>query len=212
MTNSIHHHLKQAATRNLGRAFQELDKYLRPVHSHINNIYMLQARYSRLQEDKIQGTKTDAYLNTEENNILKALLELIDLFSESDLLAGADVLDKHYERILLVCSLERATHVKEKLFPNRYFPNAMVVVQTIEVSQEAVDIILYDKESFAPDFTLYEQYVKFGPAPVLWFGQGFAPPIEGEAKNSFYYANSDFSVYARLREMLDYLKYFDADK
>lgn len=192
-----------------GIAFKLIEKWLTPDAQH--DIDIIRARYSQYRREKGKGVLSVTEDRIEYQAIVAGLLDILKSLTDDDLIAGADVLDKHYDRILLVCSPERASHVKNKLFPNRYFPNAQVVAQTKEVSSESVDIVLYDKESFAPDFALYEQYVEFGPAPVLWFGQGFAPKVEGDVKNAFYYANSDFSVYARLREMLDYLKYFNAD-
>ena len=58
---------------------------------------------------------------------------------------------------------------------------------------------------------LMEQYVEGIGSYMLYFGEKF--PLErARYAEKVYFANSIFSLYARIREMLDFIKYFDADQ
>ncbi len=85
MLDQIKQALKKRIEKDIGRAFEELEKILSPQSAHQGTFGTLYNRFNSLKIDEIEGTASYENMKMTENQITKGLLSLIDFLSEDDL-------------------------------------------------------------------------------------------------------------------------------
>ena len=77
--------------------------------------------------------------------------------------------------------------------------------------QQLFKLKTYQQNGSVPETDMAE-YLKVSYPYFLYYGSGFFPRNLQETydknKDRVYFANSPFSLYARLKELLDYIKYY----
>jgi hypothetical protein len=205
--NEIIKSLKKANVSSPGKALQLLPKFLKAsATDERDTLDILQARLNRHSNAEIEGRVSRKELNVEYQELVTAVKDFINGLSKEIIATGADLLDKHFEHILLVCSEQRVDYIKKQLFPSDYFPNAKWNGD-ITGATDHFEIIFFDAKSFENNDVL-EDYLKNHSAYLLWFGTGRNSLLDNYQERA-YFCNSPFSVYARLQEMLSFIKYFN---
>lgn len=205
--NEIIDHLKQTNVSSPGKALQIIPTFLKAsAVDQRDTLDVLQAKMNRLTKGENEGTVSRKDLNVEFQQLVTAVIQFINSLTEEEVAVGAEVLDKHFEHILLVCAKERLDYIKHQLFPNHYFPNAKWL-EDIDGDNSYFELIFFDDESFEND-DLLKNLLDNHPAYLLWFGTGRNALLNNYQEKA-YFCNSPFSVYARLQEMLSFIKYFD---
>lgn len=201
-------YLKKLNVDSAGKVLQVLPSFLKPSSTEKRDeVDMLQSMLNRHNAAEIAGIVERKQLNMEYQRLVQSIISFINSLRQEDLATGTDILDKHFNHILLVCSEERKAYIKNQLFPRRYFPNAQWIGAT-GVNIAAYEIIFFDDKSYADD-TLLAKLLEDYSAYLLWFGDT-RKPLLARYPEKAYFCNSPFSVYARLQEMLTFIKYFNS--
>ena len=176
---------------------------------------LLFSRYNKLKE---QETLYGENIKVDENKLSAFLLEIINKLKEQDVSEGNFI-----ETILIICSKQKRQDM-EILFGKKYFPNRSFINYGEPIPAGVFDIIFLEdendiinqkiKEGENKEKPTAESKIRLGEMKgcieanakqyFIYFGGRFPSGYE----NQVYYTNSRFSIYARLKEMLDYKKYY----
>lgn len=199
--------LKRTLADNLGQCIQHLEASLDPRRDAYNQCLQLLADFNRLERENMSNLLSREQYNQDFARLTQRTLFLIDNLRDDDLSAARRLREEIHERILVVTRPERQAYM-ERFFSKNYFKNVAYIHYGDAVPAERFDLaLLEDMEPEPLSAMLMEQYVEGIGAYILYFGETF--PLERTRyAEKVYFANSIFSLYARLKEMLDFMKYY----
>lgn len=183
-----------------------------------HDLTMLLSNYNTLLRNEF--TLEDADVRRETNRMNKALLGLLHLLDKSDVSEGVFI-----ETFLIICNEDKRDDM-EVFFGKRYFPNADFINYGDPLPNGIYDVIVLEDEGNLINQVEKDNEGKPTKIPTeankkrqkqmtnyldatkgyfIYMGAYF--PIV-KYKDRVYFSNSRFSLYARLKELLDYMKYY----
>jgi len=209
MLDQFQRTLKQTLAENLGQCIKHLESSLDPQREMYNHCLQVLADYNRLERENMTNLLDRTDYNLEFARLTQRTLYLIDNIEESDLSAVRRLREEIHERILVVVLPERQAYM-ERFFSKNYFKNVTYIAYGDAIPPERFDLALLEDmmPEHIPMASMYiEQYADAIPSFILYFGDRF-PLSRAKYSDKVYFANSIFSLYARIREMLDFMKYY----
>ena len=174
-----------------------------------NSAFLLLKRLEKLNTKELRGTLSTEYGELASNKIEESILELIDTITDETALAY-ELENSIFQRMLIVCrTMEREAYMKN-IFPGKFYKEIQVVVGQDKPPLEEVngfDLVIYDNfaDQEDPAQELLKFYLTQTEPYILYFGPPL--PLLRQFPEKVYFANSVFSIHARVREMIEYLKY-----
>jgi hypothetical protein len=209
--SSFQQTLKRTLADNLGQCVKQLEAALDPRREAYNQCLQLLADFNRLERENMNNLLAREQYNQEFARLTQRTLFLIDNLQEGDLSAARRLREEIHERILVVTRPEQRAYM-ERFFSKNYFKNVTYIHYGDPVPAERFDLALLEDVQPEPlSAMLMEQYVEGISAFMLYFGETF-PLNRACWADKVYFANSIFSLYARIREMLDFMKYYDSSE
>ena len=151
-------------------------------------------------------------VETQENRIINSFLELVNRLENRDISEEAIFRQGIHERILVVSNTEEGTREMEKFFRPLYFSKVAYDTSNKVLSGDILsgfDLLLfnymYRNLKDGKYYRLLEDYLKSSEIPMLYFGTTQLDVMHDERYfHRLYTANYVFSLYARIREMIEY--------
>jgi len=200
--------LKRTIADNLGQCIKQLEASLDPTRAVYNDCLNLLSAFNRLERENLNNLLAREEYGRELSKLSMAVLLLIDGLTEDDMSEVRHLREEVHERILVVTRAERRADI-ERFFSKNYFKNVQYIHFGELIPAERFDLAVLDDIVTNPAASLYmEQYMEGIDCYILYFGAHFSINREKYA-DKVYFANSIFSLYARIREMLDFIKYYD---
>jgi hypothetical protein len=209
MLDQFQRSLKQTLAENLGQCIKHLEASLDPRREMYNDCLRLLADFNRLERENMNNLLARDDYNLEFAKLTERTLYLIDNLEEDDLSAVRRLREEIHERILVVVLPERRAYM-ERFFSKNYFKNVTYIAYGDAIPPERFDLAVLEDmvPEPVPMASMYlEQYADAIPSFILYFGEKF-PLNRAKYADKVYFANSIFSLYARIREMLDFMKYY----
>ncbi len=210
MPHPLHLRLKTLLLQNTGEVLQQLQKVFAHNPAAYNEVMLLHMRWQHLQQKQRKGTIAAGDEKLEVNQLNDNILGLIDTITPEEA-ATYDLENAIFKRILVVCkSAERETAMRA-LFPEAYFKGVEYDVSEQPrpaASVNRFDLVVFDNTPHGDNedpHELLKHYLEQTAPYVLYFGQPL--PLLYQYPEKAYFANSVFSIHARIEEMMMYLKY-----
>ncbi|MFN0013046.1 MAG: NARF domain-containing protein [Saprospiraceae bacterium] len=210
MLDQFQHTLKRTLAENLGQCIKHIEASLDPQRETYNNCLQLLADFNRLERENMNNLLARDDYNLEFSKLTQRTLFLIDNLDEADLSAARRLREEIHERILVVVHPDRKAQM-ERFFSKNYFKNVRYITYGDGIPAEHFDLAILDNmvpEPIPQVSMLLEEYADGIPFYILYFGETY-PFNQVQYADKIYFANSIFSLYARIREMLDFMKYYD---
>lgn len=212
MSHPLHLRLKTLLIQNIGEVLQHLQKIFVNNKPSFNEVIVLHSRLEHLQQKQRKGT-----LRGEEENVLlreltDSILSLIDTITDEEA-ATYDLGNAIFKRILVVCKSAEREEYMRALFPEQYFKGVEYEISERPrpaVSVNKFDLIVFDNFPSgdpADAHDLLRYYLNDTQPYVLYFSSQYLPWLGKDYPEKAYFANSVFSIHARIEEMMMYLKY-----
>ena len=206
----LHHHLKDLLTQNTGEVLQQLRQIFANKGEAYNEVILLAGRHERLKRTQREGTMSAEEESREINKINKAILELIDKITPEEATAY-DLSTAIFLRILVVGKVPEREAELRRLFPERYYKGVAFDATDRPCPAETVnayELVVFDNHPAGEKDDPHELlrcYLDETRPYLLYFG----PPLNllYSYPEKAYFANSIFSLHARLEEMRAYMKY-----
>lgn len=210
MPHPLQLQLKNLLIRNTGEVLQALLKVFANNQEAYNEVILQTQRLERLRKAIRKGTAPGSEENTELNTINDAVLSLIDDISPEEA-AAYELENAIFKRILVVCKSAEREEYMRRLFPPQYYKGVEYDISEKPrpaASVNQFDLLVFDNTpQGGPDdgHELLLYYLKETAPYLLYFGQQLN--LLWQYPEKAYFANSVFSIHARLEEMMAYLKY-----
>lgn len=204
---------------DLAACFEALKENLTDESDARKELSVFIGQYNRLLRSK--STISPGEYRMEVNKIDEFVRELIDRLEVNDI-SGKQFI----EPILIICNAEKREDM-EAFFSKTYFPNIDFIKYTDPLPKGVFDIIFLEDEdniltqteekvingenkkvpTLASENKKKEMkaYLDSTEGLFLYYGSYF--PL-ANYKERVYFSNSKFSIYARLKELLEYKKYY----
>ncbi len=196
----------EIAKGNLEKCLELLGESLENPSATYNEFIAYSSRYNRNERENSNSLILRADYTLEYNQLVKGLLKLIDNLPEEDV----SLLNRIHDLILVVACKNSPTNW-ESIFNEAYFSHKCIIRYKDEVPEEfkSPDVIVFDDlECNVKNTTAMGGYISDMPlAHYLYVGP--ENPLKEENPAAFKRsanANSIITVYARLRELLEYRK------
>jgi len=207
MLSALQLSLKRILADNLGQCIKQLEASLDPRREAWNECIRLLADFNRLERENMGNLLSREQYNQDFARLTQRTLFLIDSLRDDDLSAARRLREEIHERILVVVRPERRAYM-ERFFSKNYFKNVAYIHYGDPLPPERFDLaLLEDMEPEPLSAMLMEQYADSIGSNILYFGEKF-PLNRAKYADKVYFANSIFSLYARIKEMLDFMKYY----
>lgn len=213
MQASLHLQLKALLISNAAEVLQKLQQVFSKNTEAFNEVISLTLRFEKLRKDQVAGTLLPEEENRQINQLNKSILSLIDSITPAEA-AAYELENAIFKRILVVCKSAKREEYMRRLFPEQYFKGVEYDVSEKPrpaASVNKFDLVIFDNYPHgAPDDTpeLLRYYLEQTQPYVLYFGQQLN--LLWQYPEKAYFANSIFSLHGRLREMIEFLKYYSA--
>lgn len=202
--------LKDRLIKNDGEVLQELKQIFSGDIEKHNLVIELSAQLNILRLDSIRGGLSRQDEQAEGTRIRTRILTLIDLITPEEA-AAYDLEKAIFQKLLVVCKIPERKAEMERLFPKSYYKQVKVDGSGSQLPEEYVnqfDLVIFDNfphgEKDDPhDLLMY--YLEKTEPYVLYFGTLLN--LLWQFPEKAYFANSVFSIHARLEEMIKYVKY-----
>lgn len=216
--------LKQAAKRALSQdllgAFDLLRKHLEKQVEVYESYLLILGRFHRLKKDQINGILSYEKYEQRVATISRDLMTLIDLLTEADMALHSNSYQRIQNPILVICRDQSDRQDMVDFF-------ARLEVQAVEIrvieAYEALpkyDLLIFANHSLGTmkegrvsysvedhkRFALMERYLSEPHSYGIHYG-GFWPNRNAFLEQA-HAANSRFSLYGRIKEMIDYLNHY----
>lgn len=174
-----------------------------------NKVRLYKVRLKALEDRQKAGMITSKDLDVEMNNLIIQLMTFIDEDLEEADIANMKVLENNTQKSILVITRPEQEQMMREFFIKHYFPKVEFALNDSTLSHKTADLIIYeDVETDEANLKRIWEYVeKNKNSYFLYFGNGYLK-VPKEYNSSVYFTNSPFSLYARLKELLDYIKYY----
>lgn len=211
MSNSLKSALKNLiADAQTGEVLQRLLSIYQNNTDAYDRVIKLASRYKRLRSDADSGILAQPDILQEQNRITEALMALINEITDEE----ADAYEMSqaiFRRILVLCkSLEREAYMR-RLLPEHTYKGVTYDLSGQPLPLEQInqfDLVIYDNESYEGEeapHELLKHYITATKPYLLYFGK----PLRwlNDHQEKVYFANSKFSIHARMDEMIRFLRY-----
>jgi len=212
MSHPLHLRLKDLLTQNTGEVLQHLKKIFAQNREELNVVIVLSSELENLRQTRAAGRLPPEEENRQLNDINFRVLSQIDTITPEEA-ATYDLENAIFKRILVVCkSAEREDDLRA-LFPETYFKGVEFDVSERPrpaASVNKFDLVVFDNfPSDDPNDTndLLRYYLNDTKPYVLYFSSQYLPWLGKDYPEKAYFANSVFSIHARIEEMMMFLKY-----
>jgi len=202
--------IKQKAAEDIGIGLDQLIALLPKDSESFDDCLVFQSRFRKFKKEKFRGTETREALNREQNKLLADIIEYVNSI-EDGIIVNQPISRENdqkvfYEKIVVCCSLDRMAYM-EQFFSKYYFKNVVFYEGNKNILENA-DLILFDDMAPSDTAKILLKEILDDNHYVIYFG--FLFPLDRKIYNDqIYFANSIFSLYARIKEMLDFLKYIN---
>lgn len=210
-TNSTE--FKLLAAENVGKCLQQLSKKIDAnQNGHFNVLVNLQARLNRFNNNKLANVLSPEEEALQENQLVMDVLEFLDTLTDADFSPAAQLREEIYDKILVVCYGAGAVLELQPFFDSFYFKNVQYALYEFDEEKIAwADFIIFDyiyAVDNDPDYyELLRQYLDETPGKyLLHFGRH--DRILEYYPMKVHAANVPFELYARIREMIEFKKYY----
>lgn len=202
---------KMLAAENVGKCLQQLSKSIDPTQTvPFNALINLQARLNRINNNKLANVLTEEEEARQENQLVMDVLEFLDSLSDVDFLPSAQLLQEIYEKILVVCYDIESEKAMRAFFDSFYFKNVQYTFDFNEAKIAWCDLVVFDFLNAQLNNTQYYEllqlYLDQTDKYLLYFGR-FTNTLEYYPWKA-HYAESPFELYARIREMIEFKKFY----
>jgi Effector-associated domain 11 len=197
---------KQETITNLPNAFKDINNHLSKSSDVFNGFCILYGDFSDWRDNNIKGIAENEALS--KRQIRDRLLKFIDELNQEHILVTADLPDTINEKILVICADSERQKVMSKFFGSYYFQNVSYRVnEPFSIPAADTDLIILDRATEDNDYDkLLEQYMNQSFLFVCLTPKNWGILMEKRDKVNI--ANSKLSLYARIKEVLDYIKYY----
>ena len=202
--------LKDIILKSIEKCLDCLDLAIDKKAKGINNkLILFRLRLKSLEDQQKLGSITSKDLDVEMIKLSSGLLTFIDEDLEATDIANMKVLENNKQKSILVITRPEQEQMMREFFIKHYFPKVAFAVNMSTLVIDKADIIIYeDMETDDANLKRIWEYVeKHKDSYFLYFGNGYLK-VPKEYNSSVYFTNSPFSLYARLKELLDYIKYY----
>lgn len=202
--------IKRLVASNLGNALKKLGQALVENGDSYNTFISLQAEFNHLKQQAIKGGVTPSEESAHLSKLLARFLDFIDSLYEEDIRPAYHLQEEVYDRILVVCKEAQRVPYLKNFFPETYFKGVAYMPSESNADPESFDIIIFDNyphDSDGGEHTLLKSYLSLTRPRLLYFGKTL--PLLYDYPEKAYFANSIFSLHARLEEMFTFLKFYN---
>ncbi len=203
-----------------GSAFSNIKKLLSDDEDR-GEIVSLTAQWKATEKDNRKNNISRDDYRREINLVRDSFIQFVNELEADDLDLREHEKETIQEEILVVCKEERKV-IMEKFFSTYYFKNIEYLTFEEGISNIAgCDLVILDMNYFtlgrgAPypqeEYAILEetlQQSKSTNAHFLYFGSSHIPDeLTKRFADIAYFSNSVFSLYARIKEMLEFRKYY----
>ena len=211
-TEKIKAEIKSLLRDNASLAVQKIQKVLLPGDQETDDeLFLHDKNLFKLGKDYDKGILTDDDYDKQLNKLTLRILHFIRDLRPEQIRQNYKISEQIRENILIVCKEEREKMMLA-FFPDDYFPNVKThfIGENLPNFKETKIVIFEDLErpySKVKNNVNLEKYLKAineTNTYMLYFGS--SQPYD-EYGDIAYFSNSKFSLHARLKELLDYIKY-----
>lgn len=207
---ALHSQLKDRLIKNDGEVLQELKQIFSGDREKHNLVIELSAQLNILRLDSIRGGLSRQDEQAEGTRIRTRILTLIDLITPEEA-AAYELENAIFQRLLAVCKVPEREAEMRRLFPKNYYKQVEFDTSGAPLPEDYVnqfDLVIFDNfphgEKDDPQ-DLLRYYLEKTKPYVLYFGAQLN--LLWQFPEKAYFANSIFSIHARLEEMIKYVKY-----
>lgn len=212
MSHTLHLRLKNLLIQNTGEVLQHLQKVFVHNKPALNEVFLMLMRLEDLLQKRRKGTLRAEEEKVLTNELNDGILSLIDTITPEEA-ATYDLENAIFKRILVVCKSAEREEYMRALFPEEYFKGVEYDVSERPrpaASVNKFDLVVFD--NYPPgemndDHQLLRYYLNETEPYLLYFNSLYLPWLGKEYPEKAYFANSVFSIHARIEEMMMYLKY-----
>lgn len=210
MQNQLHAQLKNLLAQNTGEVLQKLLEIFERNPEAYDEVILLLARYETFRKKIGKSLMSASEEELQASKITHSVLELINQISEEEANAY-EASNAIFKRILVVCQTAAREAEMRRLFPDQYFKGVEFDVSKSKrplASVNRFDLVIFDNnlsDDTGHAKELLRYYLDEAEPYVLYYG--LYEPLLKDYPDKVYFANSVFSIHARLQEMLSYLKY-----
>lgn len=210
MSHPLHLRLKDLLTQNTGEVLQHLKKIFAQNQHELNVVIVLSTELETLRQSRAAGRLTPEEETRQLNDLNFRVLSQIDAITPREA-ATYDLENAIFKRILVVCKSADREEAMRALFPEAYFKGVEYEVSERPrpaASVNRFDLVVFDNTPHGDKedpHELLKYYLEQTTPYLLYFGQPL--PLLYNYPEKAYFANSVFSIHARIEEMMMYLKY-----
>lgn len=210
MSHPLHLRLKDLLTQNTGEVLQHLKKIFAQNPEELNVVIVLSTELEILRQSRAAGRLTPEEETRQLNDLKFRVLSQIDAITPREA-ATYDLENAIFKRILVVCKSADREEAMRALFPEAYFKGVEYEVSERPrpaASVNRFDLVVFDNTPHGDKedpHELLKYYLEQTTPYLLYFGQPL--PLLYNYPEKAYFANSVFSIHARIEEMMMYLKY-----
>lgn len=200
--------IKKMVSTDIINVFRELENLLTSQRGDTyNDFLLLEGQFREFQKWSLRGVADAKEISRSKNDIRHRLMGFIDSLEKQDFVKAEWMLDYIYERIMVICKTNERIAYLQQFFPAQYFGSLRFDSSCQKVNVDDVDILIYDDTPSVQgeDDELLRYFIVDTSPVVLYFGRH--SQLVWEHPEKAYATNSVFSLHARIREMIEYLKY-----
>ena len=203
------------AEGRVGDGMQKLSKWLHPGREKSDELVHLMGQYATLKIDRRKNIVYQEAYEVSLNKIHNSFLEIVNELREDHISEEAVFQTAIHERILVISNNEAGEKEMARFFKPLYFSkveydssNQLLPAATLK----RFDIVLFNymfrDQADTKFYHLLEDYLRERTCNILYFGKKKFRILEDDQYQfRLYAANYVFSLYARIREMIDYRRY-----
>ncbi|MCB0630730.1 MAG: hypothetical protein R2824_33410 [Saprospiraceae bacterium] len=170
--------------------------------------------------EKRLGEITREEFNVEQSNITGIILDLIDKLTTDDISELDVFLQENYTPIMVISDTSTGVAKMKQFFNQFYFKLVEYHAGKVPLSKDRLSqftIIILDAMYIEGNRMRYlnhleDHYLQHEGLFFLYFGKRHTTFEEPEYAHKLHFSNSVFSLYARINEMMDYLRLYRTDK
>lgn len=208
MSHPLIPQLKDLLRKNNAEVLQHLQKVFTGNPMSFNAVLSLSMELHHLRMNSIAKRLSNEEETRQQNDIHHRILSLIDTITDAEA-AAYEFENAIFKRILVVCKSADREEYMRALFPGQYFKGVEYDISEKPRSVASVnrfDLVIFDNIPHDDNNDLLLYYLGEDIKPyLLYFGKQLN--LLWEYPEKAYFANSIFSLHARIEEMMTYLKY-----
>ena len=212
--------LKDLLTDNIQSCIKELKRLLSPKSMAYDDLILVQTRYNELSKKEHQAIIHEENVKIDKNQIITALLAFINRLTNEDL--KVEAFQAHsIETIILVVTNDEA--MMRKFFSTYFFKNVHFTTSNTIDLPDACELIVFDNKIMGGDLYnekdeinlseevqqhlgLLRTYLSQTSLNIVYYGNNL--DLVTKYRDRIHAANSQFALYARIKEMIEFMRYY----